>query len=404
MKIITLTLATMLSLTAVNADCRKDTIYKNTIENGITYPQKRTINTYNSNNKIIQFIEQNWNSGTKIYDNDARTSYTFNNDGYKIESVIENWSSNNWVNEFKYSYSYNSKNQITQNFSNKWNNTALKWEDYTKYVVTYTSKYKIGISSNWNYYGNNTWDARYKDSTLFNNYQKDSLHSRYSWDNITKTWEPMSLYKYTYNSQQDLETETELDWNINKWENWRKTTYTYNSNHQIKEELAENYNGPSGIYIDYRITYSYNTSNNIIIKLEEDWDPDNSVWINYNKEVYSYDGNDNLYSKSEFLGWDKTLNEFTLELREDYKCTNISGIQTFSQINGSIHPNPLNSEILHIVSSNSQKFYIYNFAGKVMLTGDLVSGENTVTIPENIGNGMYCLKIGKEVHTVLIQQ
>lgn len=394
----------ILTFSYAHAACRKDTIYYSTIENSINYPQKRIINTYNSNNQISQLILQYWNTGTKKYDNSDRTSTTYNTNGYRVEVVSERWSSNVWVNDRKNNYTYNSDNKITQNIGTKWNKTLQKWDDYSKYIATITSSYKTSLSSDWNYYGNNTWDIRYKDSIVFNNKKNDSLNFRYVWDNITKTWEPLSFFKYTYNSLNDIETEIELDWNNNQWENYYRTSYTYNSNRQIIQQLAEDYNGPSGIYVDYRITHSYNSSNNLIQTLEEDWNPNNLVWENYSKEVYLYDGSNNLFSKSEYSGWDNTQKQYTLELREDYKCSNISSIRSIEKKQFEIYPNPANSNLININVSKASQYRLFDFLGKIIQTGLLNATENKIALPIKITNGIYFIQIGNTTQTIIINR
>ncbi len=388
----------------VHAECRKDTIYYSTIEDNINYPKKRIINTYNSSNQIIQIILQYWNSGTNKYDNSERTSTTYNSNGNKLEVISETWSSNVWVNERKNNYTYNSDNKITQNIGTKWNKTLQQWDDYSKYIATYTTKYKTAFSSNWNYYGNNAWDIRYKDSIVFNNIKKDSLSFSYAWDNITKTWEPLSLFKSTYNTFNDIETKMEMNWNINQWENYYRTTYTYNSNHQITEELVENYNGPSGIYIDFRITNTYNSSNNLTQTLEEDWNPNDLVWENFSKEVYSYDGSDNLISKSEYSGWDNTLKQYTLELREDYKCSNSLSIHSIEKKQFEIYPNPANSNSINIDIITASSYLLFDIFGTIIQLGNLNKGGNNIELPMSISNGIYFIQIGNNNQLLIINQ
>lgn len=405
MKKTILILAFFALLFTAAADCRKDTVYTSTIENSIAYPQKRFINQYNSGNYIVVSIEQDWNTSTKKYDNYRRTNTTYNSFNDKTEVLNESWSSNAWVNSQRYVYTYNSNRKITENFTYGWDNVAKKWKDKSKFIATFFgNSSKSSLSYDWNYYGNNTWDLRYKDSTEFDANQNKITGLRYYWDNTINKWEPMAQYKYVYNSHNDVIKETELDWFQNKWDSAFRKTYSYNTNYQIIQELLEKWDGTFGLFVDSRTTNTYNSNNDIIQSLEEDWNPTDMVWENYEKSTYTYSGKSNLISKSDFIGWDKTSNKFTLESREDYKCTDLLNqvdVQTFAF---QVYPNPAHSGFIKIFSPAISSLELMDISGKTVQTAQIIMGENEIVFNSNLKNGIYLIKIGNRIQKIVLDK
>lgn len=405
MKKLILTLTVFISVLTSAAQCRKDTVYTSTIENSITYPKKRIINQYNTGNYIVVSIEQDWNTSTKKYDNYRRTNTTYNSFNDKTEVLQESWSSNVWVNSQKYVYTYNSNRKITENFTYGWDNVAKKWKDKSKFIATFFgNSSKSSLSYDWNYFGNNTWDLRYKDSTEFDANQNRITGLQYYWDNTINKWEPMAKYKYVYNSHNDVIKETQLDWYQNKWDSSYRTTFTYNTNYQIIEELLEKWDATYGLFIDSRTTNTYNSNNDIIQSLEEDWNPIDKVWENYKKLTYTYAGKNNLISKSEFIGWDKALNNFTLELIEDYKCTDLLNQIDVQLTNFQLYPNPTHAGLIKIFSPINSSLSLMDMSGKTVQTAQIVMGENGIVFNSNLKNGIYLIKMGDKIQKIILDK
>ena len=390
-KLLLLTLFFVAFLTTAKADCRQDTIYKSTIENKITDPKTRIINQFNAQNKILESLEQEWNSSSKVYVNAFKSTYTYLSNGKLMGTLGEVWNFTGWKNYFKETNTYDASGNLITYLSQNW---VTSWEDRTKIEYRYnaTNQQISTITSSWNYFGNNTWDKRYKDSLVYNANQLKTEKYLYYYDETIKKWDPIKLGKYSYNGQNNVATIIELDWYMNKWDSAARTNISYNSDNQITQELTERWDNTNGLYVDSKTTYSYNLNKKLTQELAEEYNPVDKVWTNYNKLTYTYDGNANLISKSEFLFWDNSLKTFTLEEKEDYKCTNILSVNFLNNDVFKIYPNPANHTLSIESKEQLTKTEIYTINGIVISQKvEFTDAINTLEL-NNIENGLYFIK------------
>lgn len=406
MKKIITTIGIVLSLTAVNADCRKDTIYKRTVQDGIPFKMMRIINQFSGNTTLVESIEQDWNTTTLKYDNSKKKSYNYHSSGALQEYIEQVWNVNNWQNWSKNTVQFNGNGKRTLALSQSWNKTSSIWVDQSKNLYNYDNNNNlISIYSyNWNYYGKSTWDLLYKDSMVYNGNNQRVKSIEYAFNPDNKTWENLYMYIQTYHANGFKETVLELDWYQNKWDSTNIDFYTYNSKNLIESKLTRIWDLNFGKIDNSKENYSYNSADKILELKLQVWNPEDKIWENSTLTTHTYLNNTDEVKKSTLLFWNSTKNDYSQEEIEEYKCTFFSQIADLPDSKVGIYPNPTNGNNFSILTTTAQRLYMYNVAGKLLYSATLESGENTVTLPDNIGNGMYCLKIGKEVHKILVQQ
>ncbi len=143
---------------------------------------------------------------------------------------------------------------------------------------------------------NEDWDG----TQWVNNWRKT-----YSYDSngnvisiLDETWDGSQWvndwrHTYTYDSSGNRISILEETWDGSQWVNDWRNTYTYDSNRNMITDLWERWYGNQWVN-DKRSTYSYDFSGNMISILDEDWD--GSQWVNDWRYIYTYDINGNMIS------------------------------------------------------------------------------------------------------------
>ncbi|OUS18517.1 hypothetical protein A9Q93_03870, partial [Nonlabens dokdonensis] len=93
-----------------------------------------------------------------------------------------------------------------------------------------------------------------------------------NYDSSTGSYENSFGYDYTYDTNNNLTSETYYFWDSfnNSWVLGDRTTYTYNANNKVATEVYEFTN--NGIFgIGYRTNYIYNSAGDILVFLDEDY-------------------------------------------------------------------------------------------------------------------------------------
>jgi len=395
-----------LQITHLKAECRKDTIYATTIEYNILYPQNRIINQFNNQNIPIESIKQEWNSVSKIYVNSFRETYTYHSNGKLSETLIQIWNVTDWKNYAKEISTFDANGNTIEFNSQNWTST---WEDRTRIEYLYNAGQKQTriITSSWNYYGNNIWDKRAKDSMVYDLAQNKTETYHYDFDQTTFKWKAISLLKYNYNLSNLPASVLALDWDKNKWDSSYRTNYIYDANNQLTQELSETWSNTFGLYLAFKTSYNYNSDKNITEKLQQAWNPADKVWRNFFKDSYTYDGNGNLISKSVFFIWNETSNAFNLEEKEEYKCTYILSINSIYNTLFKIYPNPAGNSISFETTEHLFNIEIYDVHGALLLQKTEFTEPITAIDVLHFNSGIYIIKChyakGVYAQKILIQ-
>lgn len=134
------------------------------------------------------------------------------------------------------------------------------------------------------------------------------------------TWETNSGENYEYDTNNNLITETGINWdNVNNaWADINyKTTYTYNASNKVTQAIyQDSFNKPFGN--SSKTTYSY-TAGRLTESIDYDWE--DSIWVVQYKYVVTYNAN-NLPSTVVFYEWDGTQWENNERTTFSYNANN----------------------------------------------------------------------------------
>ena len=126
---------------------------------------------------------------------------------------------------------------------------------------------------------------------------RSSINEYYTGSSWEKSWG----YNYEYDNNNNLISETYLNWTDGQWVIREKTTYTYDVNNKVTSELGQEWNTTTSMFENsYRDTYSY-LNGKFSGQTSEVWQ--NSNWANEWKIEVNYGGN-NLPSGYLSYEWD----------------------------------------------------------------------------------------------------
>lgn len=222
------------------------------------------------------------------------------------------------------------------------------------FVIALQGQNKLLSSIQESYYNGSWYNAN------ATNYEYDSNNNLISetnleWDQVSSIWKIKEKVTYTYNTSDKVIQELGQVWNAttNSFENDYRDTYTY-TNGKITEQIAElpdglqwtndyklsitynvnglvdgaleyTWNGANWIN-DYRTTLTYNANNKITTDLYEKWV--NSQWVNSDKAFFTYNDNNKIVNENRSL-WDDSNNLWLQDYINEYQM-DASGNRTIS--------------------------------------------------------------------------
>lgn len=365
--------------------------------------------TYNAKQRVTEEIQQTWNPINNQWKDKEKTTFIFDQHDNQIEqsTYTFNSSTNFWLRTsgYKNILTYDSNNRIIDDIEQGWNSSSQLWEDLnrtTNYIydskgnaLQYEEQIKNGT------FWNN--DTRMINSYSISNalvdeileiwngtaYVKSERYTNIGWHNWTNDPKTSALASYTL---QEYGTPVLNQWN---------TVSRYNA-------IYDAYGGFVGIYQDYinstwlntnRLSILYDTHSNYSGFRSENWNTVTSVWQHSTEERqnHTYDASNNL-SQTIWQIWDSnnlSLVNYFIKEYSDYKL--ISGIlsqSNFTDIGITVYPNPVNSYFTlrladeTLLNKNEIIIFVYDLLGKVVFETK-VTGEETQIQRGNLAQGIY---------------
>ncbi len=211
------------------------------------------------------------------------------------------------------------------------------------------------------------------------------------------------------NTTQGLYTgETGYNWNAgtNNWENDYKSIQTNNADGNANTYLSQNWNGTLSIWSNSSFsTNTYNTNKWLIATNDQVWDDNTSVWVNSLRFNYTQNSNgylthrrieewnaggSNWINDSESYYWYET-NPFYTSIEE----------QAADSIELLVYPNPVSDGVLKVNSNANTSFQVFDFSGRLMQSGELQQGTNSILLNE--AKGTYILRVGNSATQIVKQ-
>ena len=298
--------------------------------------------TYNSNNKVIEELYQNWNSTTGQYENTDKSIFSYNSNGLVNQYLGQEWVSSQWTNYYRANVSYDANNQVTQIISEEYENG--QWINSERSLYTFSNNKLIEII--YEEWDNNQWDT------------ENTVRESFTYNGENK------IFRYTYDY-----------WDGNSWVEEEQTEYTFDaSGNRISR--TDIYNGDSTTF-----NYSYNPSqqmNDYFHPFKDktgfDYLTEDFPYINKILEETASTGNRTIYDYDNAI----TLSNPTYELENTI----------------TIYPNPSSNYIKIDGLSDNENIKIFNLLGKKVLDKSIQPNEE-INI-RNLSKGIYLLKIDKK--------
>ncbi len=386
---------------------------------------QRLINSYSTQNLLIETVGQLWNGSDWI--NSARAVYTYTGAGVTSTITYQDWNGSDWVNSSRTSFTYNGNDLLTERLSENW--TGSTWENNNRELFTYlgdnnldTQTYQIWNGASWA----NTWKDTYQWNA--NNMPSETLKQTWngaSWVNYTKS-------TFSYDANDNPLDEVIYLWNGAGWDNFVQYLKTYDGSGNLTELLNQDWDPIDGWVNDWHQMYQYDGMNNRTEELGQTWDPINNQWINqslststYNSQnlvettlfqlwnpgtgwendefiTFTYDANNNLIMQT-LQQWNGT--DWENAMRMIYNWIPVTGIDdeelavnSYKLFNN--YPNPFNPSTIikfHIELSGSVTLTVFDVLGNdvaELVNRNLDTGNYEVQFtPEGLSSGVYFYKL-----------
>lgn len=198
---------------------------------------QREVYTYaNSSDPLPSQVQlDTWDTGSASWQFNQRAMVTYNANGHFLTLVLENYDSSNniWINYKQWTRTYDSNGRITQQLEEEWNGTA--WVNNNRYDNTYTSSSgvdRIEHISQWWDQPNTQWVNSGKQIFEVDSSTGEMLvQEYYYWDsfNTPNAWKGSQKKVYNYNANIIEEVSYFWDHNTNDWlsDSTYKRSYVY---------------------------------------------------------------------------------------------------------------------------------------------------------------------------------
>jgi hypothetical protein len=318
-------------------------------------PISRVVNTYDTKARIIEELNQNYNSVSNLWENSSRSvfvydandnltelryetyttqwdilfgdknQYTYDMQGRMTENVYSSWDSNTnqWeINGRETAFVYNGNN-LTQYDSQIWNGSS--YDNDSRTVLVYTAPSSIPVEAEFK-----IWSG--------SNFESDFRYINLTFQN----WCGMFCDETT------LKSGTVQVWGnpvANQWNTEARINTTYDVFGGF-EEITENYVNSAWVN-DYRYSEFFDTKYNYTGSKGETWDTVNVAWeTDYEeKEIHTYNPS-NQITQTIWQYWDWMNSQLENSMKKEY-----FDFQTFTAVNElkndirlSIYPNPCMGE------------------------------------------------------------
>ncbi|MGN6568810.1 MAG: T9SS type A sorting domain-containing protein [Flavipsychrobacter sp.] len=219
-----------------------------------------------------------YTGGNSYYDQALTNAYSYDLSGYYWKSRIlktYDMSGNvltintqtcdtptTWVDVNETDYAYDGSNNVLSATQKTYNKTSGTWNLYVHQGYTYDSH---------------------------NNMITDTVYY-----NAGKGYGPQSLTTYSYDASNHLTGYIGYGYYGGTWYTSTKGVYTVNSAGKILTDIESRYNGKKAVWVNSsQDTYTYDGSNNMLSDITQTWDTAaGGSWVNYLQQNWTYSGND----------------------------------------------------------------------------------------------------------------
>ncbi|WKK66351.1 T9SS type A sorting domain-containing protein [Lutimonas zeaxanthinifaciens] len=165
----------------------------------------------------------------------------------------------------------------------------------------------------------NGYEAKSEFFYYSNGYLSKEIRSDRENSNI---WDVYSIDEFTYDTNGNIASIVELDWNTttNQWDNEIKSEYNYDSNGDLVQIIEWDWDTATNLWdIGYKTEYSYNTNGTLVQEFGYRWENSTNQWESTSKRKYqpTYDNNGNL-TQLLVIRLNNSTNEWENSFKEEY--------------------------------------------------------------------------------------
>lgn len=243
----------------------KQITYKIISSNTSEVFQKKNV-FYNTMNYIVEIVDSMWDNNTKIYKPWSKTVYQRDLNGNILNCTTYNTDSLCLTFQIaqRYTYQYNSQNSIISYISEEWDSGLNSLVNKTKFEFSYNSNQdtKRFISYYWNT-NTSLWDSTGIINCEYNYLNSLIYKNTYSFTSGNKYLDHKNHYSYDANNYLIEDLDSIFSPISQSFEPNKKNTYIRDSlGNKTQESIS--YYGSNGWSALYKYYYSYNT--NYLIK------------------------------------------------------------------------------------------------------------------------------------------
>jgi len=335
----------------------------------------------------------------------GRITHTYDPHNNKTETLFQGWEENQWENSMRYLYKYDAKNNMTEYLFQFWDGY---WEDYEMKTYAYDSQNRMIEKIIYSEWGEG---LEFDDKIIYKyDGQNNIIEERHQYLVDDDEWEDYMIIIYSYDVQDRL-AGAMLQVLDDVWEDEIKLIVLYDIPNHTTTHIYSFRDWDDGQWYDIvKIIYTYDSQNNLI---SESWfEGDDDEWGEFETYTYSYDENNNAkdgyyvqsYKKGFIWDWDEQP-ELTVyynnmqskistyqfyRFKATYRKSGV-GVKENHLLNHSVklYPNPV-SNILYIETSTvlAPEIKIYSIQGVL-----LVSTKGNEIDVSSLPNGIYIAEV-----------
>lgn len=244
---------------------------------------------YDSNNNLIQRVTLRKDDNTNYWSNFKKELNFYNSNNKITETQELQWNTDQWLPYYKYENIYDSVGNKIQSTTYSWDVDTSAWQHYRKYDFVYNI-YGENIEEvyfNWDK-NLNQWVALSKKEYTYDENKNLIQNIYYNYSSSTG-FAPLYKSQSSYNASNNLIQRMDSRWNDTEsnWINQSKTEYVYDSNGNQTQYISYDWNISLSLWVeDMKVVYSFNnTFSNADLIIPSFYDGDNSL---FNHMVTSY--------------------------------------------------------------------------------------------------------------------
>lgn len=385
-------------------------------------PSKKTTYSYDSNDRLIQEIEQNFSTVNNAWENFSKFSSIYDTKNNLIETTFEYYNSSlsRWdMNSgSKFIFVYNSNNLAINKIWQFWKSTTQSWTNYFQYQNYIYNSSGLLTQFETQFYNNSNWEmesrTNYSYSTsnilteeifeLWNGTSFENLdrYSNIGWHNWSNSAVTSARDSYT---TQIWGTPIANQWNTKGRKN---TSYNNFGSSIVLDEVYTNNNWVN----KNKRTENYDSNNTYLGSTSEQWNTNTNNWEikSGTNQIQFYDLNSTLkIIKTIWQTWNKSLSTFENSKMKEYsdfvEVVGISEEPFKIEFKISVYPNPFNTictlriEGPSFLTKTDLSIKLYDLFGKEVLKIKVEDSETRIE-KGHLSPGIYFYSVLDQTHSV----